>query len=61
MNLEPNIEWIDIPADIRDWYQYFTEAKMDKLRKAGYSAPFHSLEEGITEYVQQYLIPDKVW
>jgi ADP-L-glycero-D-manno-heptose 6-epimerase len=61
MNLEPKIEYIDIPADIRDWYQYFTEAKMEKLRSAGYSKPFYSLEEGITEYVQQYLGKDQVW
>ncbi len=53
--LEPRIEFIDTPADIRDKYQYFTEAKMDKLVQAGYSKPFHSLEEGITEYVQAYL------
>jgi ADP-L-glycero-D-manno-heptose 6-epimerase len=51
-----NIEFIDTPEDIRDKYQYFTEAKMDKLiRQAGYPSPFYSLEEGITEYVQGYL------
>jgi len=61
MNLEPNIEFIDIPEDIRDWYQYFTEAKMEKLRGIGYAKPFRSLEEGITEYVQKYLIKDTVW
>lgn len=53
--LDPNIEFIDTPEDIRDKYQYFTEAKMDKLRRAGYTKPFHSLEDGITEYVQAYL------
>ena len=61
LNLEPNIEFIDIPEDIRYWYQYFTEAKMQKLRGIGYTKPFHSLEEGITEYVQEYLVKDKVW
>lgn len=55
LDLEPDIEFIDTPADIRDKYQYFTEAKMDKLRKAGYSKPFHSLEDSISEYVQAYL------
>jgi len=54
-DLEPVIEFIDTPADIRDKYQYFTEAKMNKLIQSGYSKPFHSLEEGITEYVQAYL------
>lgn len=61
MNLKPNIEFIDIPEDIRDWYQYFTEAKMDKLRSIGYDKQFHSLEEGVTDYVQHYLVPDKIW
>ncbi len=52
---EPNIEFIDIPADIRDKYQYFTEANMDKLIAAGYTTPFRTLEEGVTDYVQHYL------
>lgn len=49
------IAYIDMPEDIRDSYQYFTEAKMDKIRAAGYSAPFYSLEEGVKDYVQNYL------
>jgi ADP-L-glycero-D-manno-heptose 6-epimerase len=53
---ESNVSFIDTPADIRDKYQYFTEADMSKLRKAGYSAPFHSLEEGVADYVKNYLI-----
>jgi ADP-L-glycero-D-manno-heptose 6-epimerase len=61
VNLQPNIVFIDIPEDIRDWYQYFTEAKMQKLRSTGYTKPFYSLESGITEYVQEYLMNDKVW
>jgi ADP-L-glycero-D-manno-heptose 6-epimerase len=44
-----------MPVDIRSRYQYFTEAVMDKLNSAGYDAPFHSLEEGITDYVRNYL------
>lgn len=55
MNLEPSIQFIDTPEDIRDKYQYFTEAKMEKLRSAGYTRPFYSLEEGIEEYVQGFL------
>ena len=57
MGKEINIEFRDTPADIRDTYQYFTEASMDKLRSIGYSRPFYSLEEGIKDYVQNYLIP----
>jgi ADP-L-glycero-D-manno-heptose 6-epimerase len=49
------IDYIDIPADIRDKYQYFTEANMNKLRTAGYNKPFTPIEEGVKEYVQNYL------
>jgi ADP-L-glycero-D-manno-heptose 6-epimerase len=49
------IEYIDMPEDIRETYQYFTEAEMDKIRTAGYSEPFYSLEEGVKDYVQNYL------
>lgn len=49
---EPLIEYIDTPADIRDKYQYFTEADMHKLRAIGYSQPFSELEEGVKEYVE---------
>lgn len=59
MGKEEIIEFIDTPADIRDKYQYFTEADISKLRKAGYTDDFSSLEEGISEYVARYLIPDK--
>lgn len=57
--LEPNIEFIDMPLDIRDKYQYFTEANMQKLRAAGYDKPFSSLEEGVQDYVANYLVPAK--
>lgn len=50
-----NIQFIDTPEDIRDKYQYFTEADMSKLRKAGYDAPFISVEEGVNDYVRNYL------
>jgi ADP-L-glycero-D-manno-heptose 6-epimerase len=55
MGKEPVIDFIDTPADIRDKYQYFTEANMNKLINIGYSKPFHTLEEGITDYVSNYL------
>lgn len=55
MGLQPDIEFIDTPEDIRDKYQYFTQAKMEKLRSVGYDKPFTSLEAGVTEYVQKYL------
>ncbi len=49
------IEFIDTPEDIRDKYQYFTEANMQKVREYGYLSPFHSLEDGVKEYVQDFL------
>jgi ADP-L-glycero-D-manno-heptose 6-epimerase len=55
LDIEPSVEFIDTPSDIRDKYQYFTEATMDKLKLVGYSRPFHSLEEGIREYIGGYL------
>lgn len=55
MDLDPKIEFIDTPEDIRDKYQYFTEAKMGKLRSAGYKEPFTSLEDGVETYVRNYL------
>lgn len=55
LDLEPKISFIPTPEDIRNTYQYFTEAKMDKLRSIGYTQPFYSLEDGIKDYVQNYL------
>jgi len=55
MDKEPTIEFIDTPVDIRDKYQYFTEAAMSKLRKIGYHQPFRELEVGIDDYVKNYL------
>jgi ADP-L-glycero-D-manno-heptose 6-epimerase len=55
---EPRIDFIDTPVAIRDRYQYFTEARMEKLRNAGYSGHFTSLEEGVRRYVQDYLDTD---
>jgi ADP-L-glycero-D-manno-heptose 6-epimerase len=51
----PDIEFIDTPIDIRDKYQYFTEANMAKLKAAGFTKEFTSLEEGVTDYVKNYL------
>jgi len=56
MGVKENISFIDTPADIRDKYQYFTEANMSKLRSIGYEMPFYSLEEGVEEYVKGYLL-----
>lgn len=53
---EPNIEFVDIPIDIRDKYQYFTQANMQKLRSVGYNDDFYTLEEGVRDYVQNYLM-----
>ncbi len=56
MNKEEHIDFIDTPADIRDKYQYFTEADMKKLRSIGYTKPFSTLEEGVNDYVGNYLM-----
>ncbi len=56
LHKEPNISFIDTPIDIRDKYQYFTEANMSKLIDQGYAKPFTSLEEGVHEYVTNYLV-----
>jgi ADP-L-glycero-D-manno-heptose 6-epimerase len=56
MGKEINIDFKDTPEDIRDKYQYFTQANMAKLQAIGYDRPFHTLEEGIQDYVQNYLI-----
>jgi len=55
LDREPIISYIDTPIDIRDTYQYFTEADMSKLRNAGYNKPFTTLEEGVDIYVKQFL------
>lgn len=57
IELSPVIEYIDMPEDLRDTYQYFTEANMQKLRQAGYRKEFYSLEKGIHEYVKNFLVP----
>ena len=61
MGREPNISFIDTPEDIRDAYQYFTEADMSKLRSIGYDREFHSLESAIDDYVKNYLVSGARW
>jgi ADP-L-glycero-D-manno-heptose 6-epimerase len=56
LNKSVNIEFIDTPIDIRDKYQYFTEANMSKLISQGYNKPFTTLEDGVTDYVTNYLV-----
>jgi len=58
MDREPDVQFVDTPADIRDKYQYFTQADMSKLQSIGYQRPFHSLEEGVLDYVSNYLMRD---
>lgn len=55
LDIPSKIEFIDMPEDIRDKYQYFTEANMKKLKDAGYTDDFYSLEEGVGDYVKNYL------
>lgn len=59
MGKTENISFIDTPEDIRDKYQYFTEANMTKLRDAGYSEKIYSLEEGVSDYIKNHLIPNQ--
>ncbi|WP_456408486.1 ADP-glyceromanno-heptose 6-epimerase [Caldithrix abyssi] len=58
MGKKPNIVFFDMPEHLRDRYQYFTEARIEKLRKAGYQKEFASLERGIEDYVRNYLLKD---
>lgn len=61
LQLPEKIEYIDTPEDIRDKYQYFTEAIMQKLKERGYAAPFYTLEEGVADYVNEYLKEKKYY
>lgn len=58
MGKQVNIEFIDLPEEIADRYQYFTEAKMERIKKAGYSKKFSSLENGVADYVKNHLMKD---
>ena len=59
MNKKIEIDYFDMPAHLLEKYQYFTEAKMDKLKKAGYTKPLMSLEDGINDYIKNYLLKEK--
>lgn len=61
MDKPEHISFVDTPIDIRDKYQYFTEANMEKLKAIGYFRPFYSLEEGIEDYVKEYLLDGKYY
>jgi ADP-L-glycero-D-manno-heptose 6-epimerase len=61
MGVTPDINFMDTPESIRDTYQYFTEANMSKLRSIGYDKPFYTLEEGVKDYVQNYLMEGKYY
>ncbi|MFN2267353.1 MAG: ADP-glyceromanno-heptose 6-epimerase [Desulfonatronovibrio sp.] len=58
MSLKPQIEYIEMPQELRGKYQYYTRAPMDKLKKAGCPVKFHSLEDGVQDYVQNYLMQE---
>ena len=55
LDRDVRIDYIDMPEDIRPRYQYFTEARMDRLRAAGYDRPFTPLEQGVATYIKDYL------
>ena len=61
LDMKPNIAFVEMPEDIRDKYQYFTEAKMEKLIEAGYPYHFTTLEKGVDDYVRNYLSKDKIY
>jgi ADP-L-glycero-D-manno-heptose 6-epimerase len=56
MGRENNIQYVEMPENIRSAYQYFTQAEMEKLQKAGYTSPFTELENAVKDYVQGYLM-----
>jgi ADP-L-glycero-D-manno-heptose 6-epimerase len=56
MGIEPNIEFVDMPQHLRGKYQYHTCATMDKIRAQGFPAEFHSLEDGVRDYVCNHLM-----
>lgn len=55
MNMEPNIVYIDMPEHLRDKYQYYTKAEMEKLRKVGYTTSMMDIHQGVSDYVKNYL------
>jgi len=61
MGREPEIDFVPTPEEIRDKYQYFTEADMSNLKAAGYDKPFTSLEDGVGSYVRDFLAADDLY
>jgi ADP-L-glycero-D-manno-heptose 6-epimerase len=61
MGITESITFVDTPEDIRDKYQYFTEANMAKLRSIGFNHDFYSLEDGVEDYVKNYLIGNEYY
>lgn len=61
MGVEENISFIDTPEKIRDKYQYFTQADISKLRSIGYSKPFTELEDGVSDYVRNYILSNSIY
>jgi ADP-L-glycero-D-manno-heptose 6-epimerase len=59
LNLESSLNYVDMPKDIRDNYQYFTQADDNRLLESGYSEGFTPFEDAITDYVRNYLVPHK--
>jgi ADP-L-glycero-D-manno-heptose 6-epimerase len=59
LDRKPKIEFVEMPEAIRDKYQYFTQANLARLRAAGYTAPVTPLEDAVSDYVRNYLVPDK--
>lgn len=61
MKLSPDISFMDTPVDLRGRYQYFTEAEIQKLRNVGYTKPFTELEEGVGQYVSEFLLSESCY
>lgn len=61
LNIPPAVEFIPTPENIRDTYQYYTQAEMDKLRSVGYHRDFYSLESGVSEYVREFLVHSRYY
>ena len=58
VGIAPKVQFVDTPLAIRDKYQYFTEARMERLRNLGYATPFTDLENGVSQYVHNFLATD---
>jgi ADP-L-glycero-D-manno-heptose 6-epimerase len=61
LDRQPVIQYIDMPGDIRDTYQYYTQASMQKIKMAGYCGTMFSLEDGVDDYVRNYLSQNKYY